>query len=291
MSNPKFKLIEDFYKGRIVFRICSVKDFGRMPAGSVGGIVEKESNLSQEGDSWIGYDSKVYGDSRVEGNATIAGNCTLRGNVLIKDSVTCYGKIKISGKVIISGGSKLRGIITIKSKNLTIDGRSSIGHEVKLVGFVGRIFNTKISGSSIKGKGHISCSEIMGKTEIHVKNKLAITTGSRISNAVITLGSFYCKASSVFASKIYGDEVSLSNWTKIHNSSVSSIRYIKIENKVTILWSFFCGFFILRSVDLQSTENRTYFLYEVDPITGLSALNRAKLSETEMHNKMIASIT
>ena len=40
----------------------------------LGGYIEKESNLSQEGDSWVSGNALVYGNAHVYGDARVYGN-------------------------------------------------------------------------------------------------------------------------------------------------------------------------------------------------------------------------
>ena len=64
----KFELTSDFvtFLGRKLFRIRALIEFGDVKSGELGGYVEKEENLAQDGDAW------VYGDARVCGDADYA---------------------------------------------------------------------------------------------------------------------------------------------------------------------------------------------------------------------------
>ena len=53
--------------GLTLYRIRALRSFGNVRAGDVGGYVQSEANLSQEGDCWIYGDSRVYLNGRVEG--------------------------------------------------------------------------------------------------------------------------------------------------------------------------------------------------------------------------------
>ena len=67
----KFELTSEFMTnifGVKLFRIRAPIEFGRVKAGDKGGFVEKEENLSQEGNAW------VYGNARVSGNAEVSGD-------------------------------------------------------------------------------------------------------------------------------------------------------------------------------------------------------------------------
>jgi hypothetical protein len=51
----KYKLTENFieYKGKKLYQIQSLKNFSDVAVGELGGYIESEKNLSQEGDCWI----------------------------------------------------------------------------------------------------------------------------------------------------------------------------------------------------------------------------------------------
>ena len=58
--------------GRTLHRIKAIRNFGYVKAGALGGFIEKEENLSHEGNCWVYNDAKVYGDAEVCGNAEIS---------------------------------------------------------------------------------------------------------------------------------------------------------------------------------------------------------------------------
>ena len=55
--------------GTTLHRIKALKDFGNVKKGELGGYVESEHNLSQEGNCWVCGNAKVCGDAEVCGNA------------------------------------------------------------------------------------------------------------------------------------------------------------------------------------------------------------------------------
>ena len=96
----KFELIYDETEtievgGKNLYRIIAIKDFGKVKAGSLGGFVESEMNLSQEDNSWIADDAMVYGGARVEGNALLIEEANVSGDVVITDNVVIEGDAKI----------------------------------------------------------------------------------------------------------------------------------------------------------------------------------------------------
>ena len=60
MAKAKFKLTDEFKTvlGTKLFRIEATASFGNVNKGDKGGWVEKESNLSQDGNAW------VYGNAK-----------------------------------------------------------------------------------------------------------------------------------------------------------------------------------------------------------------------------------
>ena len=62
------------FLGRTLHQIKAVVSFGEVEQGEVGGWIEKEENLSHEGDAW------VYGNARVYGNASVYGDAWVYGD-------------------------------------------------------------------------------------------------------------------------------------------------------------------------------------------------------------------
>ncbi len=54
------------FLGRTLHRIKALENFDGVKAGDLGGWIEKEDNLSQEGLAWVFDDARVFGDARVE---------------------------------------------------------------------------------------------------------------------------------------------------------------------------------------------------------------------------------
>ena len=63
--------------GKKLFRIKALVEFGNVKEGELGGFVEKEENLSHEGNAW------VYGNARVSGNAWVYGDAKVCGDAWV----------------------------------------------------------------------------------------------------------------------------------------------------------------------------------------------------------------
>lgn len=61
----KYELIKSDKPG--LFRIRSLKSFGYVTKGDIGGYIESDYNLSHEGDCWIYDNAYVYGNARICG--------------------------------------------------------------------------------------------------------------------------------------------------------------------------------------------------------------------------------
>ena len=84
----KFELTAEFVTnvfGKKLFRIKALVAFGNVEKGELGGFIEKEDNLSHDGDAW------VYGNARVSGNAWVSGNARVSGNAWVS------GNARVSG--------------------------------------------------------------------------------------------------------------------------------------------------------------------------------------------------
>ena len=54
----------------------------RISDGLIGGWIEKEENLSQDGDCFVSGDALVLGNAKVSGNANIYGNAKVYDNAI-----------------------------------------------------------------------------------------------------------------------------------------------------------------------------------------------------------------
>lgn len=62
----KFELTDEFVTntfGKKLFRIKALVAFGNVSANELGGFVEKEENLSNDGNAWVSGDAQVSGDA------------------------------------------------------------------------------------------------------------------------------------------------------------------------------------------------------------------------------------
>ena len=83
--SKKFELTSNFKVslGRKLFQIKALVSFGDVKEGDLGGYIEKEENLSHNGNAWVYGNAWVCGDAWVCGNAEVYGDAKVCGNAWV----------------------------------------------------------------------------------------------------------------------------------------------------------------------------------------------------------------
>lgn len=81
----------------------------RTSDGKLGGWVESEKNLSQEGNCWVFDDAIIYGNALVCGNAQVLDNAKVYGNAKISDNALVYNTAQVCGDARVSGSAQVYG--------------------------------------------------------------------------------------------------------------------------------------------------------------------------------------
>lgn len=173
MSDMKYEMIESEVPG--LYRIKALKDFGSVKKGDLGGYVERETNLSQEGLCWIGDnaivkdfarvrdEAYVYENAKVQDNAEVSGNVEVYGHALIggESLVTDFASVGGNAKVLdeaiiknnayVSGNAKVRDHVIIKDSALVSDyakihGKAVISNYAEVSGNAEVYGNAQVSG-------------------------------------------------------------------------------------------------------------------------------------------------
>ena len=100
----KYKLTEETKEiyGRTLHRIVCVTAFASVSVGDVGGWVESEKNLSQNGDAWVCGDAEVYGNAKVYDNANVCGKAR------VYDDAWIYGNANVCGDAWVCDDAKVK---------------------------------------------------------------------------------------------------------------------------------------------------------------------------------------
>ena len=108
----KFELTSKFITnifGTKLFRIKALIEFGNVKAGELGGFVEKEENLSQDGNAWVYGNARVCGDACVCGDARVYGNAWVYGNARVCGDACVCGDARVYGNARVCGDARVYG--------------------------------------------------------------------------------------------------------------------------------------------------------------------------------------
>ena len=123
-ENKKYELTNETKEwcGCTLHRIRALKDFGAVKFGELGGWVESEHNLSQDGDCWIYDDATVYDNATVCGNAAVCDNATVGGRA------TVYGEASIYDNAAVCGNAAVCDNATVRDCSIVCDSATIGGH-------------------------------------------------------------------------------------------------------------------------------------------------------------------
>jgi hypothetical protein len=138
--------------GVTLYRVQSVRDFlssGDVPvfAGSLGGWVESESCLSQEGGCWVANEALVFAGSVVSVDACVFGDSVVRGSEVTGSArVTGFAELD---SCFIGGSATIGGLACLDRCRVT--GAAWVSNAVQLSGVAldGEISVTGVGPGSI----------------------------------------------------------------------------------------------------------------------------------------------
>lgn len=172
-NEKKYELTNEtiMFNGHKLYRIVAIKWFNDVCCGALGGFVESENNLSQQGNCWIYDDAKVYENAKVLDDAVVADNSEVYGlaiicdaakikhNAVVCDTATIFDNAIIHGYSQVSGNAKIFNdcVVLHKSKvqdEATLKGKCKLYNntvvkdKAYLVGTVRTFGNTVIGGNA-----------------------------------------------------------------------------------------------------------------------------------------------
>ena len=142
----KFELTAEFVTnvfGKKLFRIKALVAFGDVEKGELGGFIEKEDNLSHDGNAWVYGDARVSGDAQVYGNAWVFGNAQVSGDARVSGDAWVYGNAQVYGNAWVSGNAQVYGDARV-SGNAQVSGDARVydAADYAVVKGFGRCFRT-----------------------------------------------------------------------------------------------------------------------------------------------------
>ena len=135
------------FEGRVLHRIRALKNFNDVKTGDIGGFIQTEYNLSQEGNCWI-YDnamcmdnakctddskmfdrscmcgnsrmydnSEMYDNSRMYNNAMMRDNSKMYNNAMMCDNSKMYNNSKMCDNSSLYGNAKISDNTILKNND------------------------------------------------------------------------------------------------------------------------------------------------------------------------------
>ena len=126
------------YKGHTLHRIKALKDIVinteiTIKKGNLGGWIEKEYNLSQDGNCWVSGKAKVFGDATVKGCAYVSDYVEVHGNAIIRDNSKVYGYADVYGHSWIGDKSEIFGNAAVHGEAF-VDGYAKVYENAEVYG-------------------------------------------------------------------------------------------------------------------------------------------------------------
>ena len=103
------------FNGKTLYRIKAIKNFGNVKDGDLGGWIEKEENLSQEGNCWVYDEAVVCDNAKICNNAKIMCNAIIMNNAVVKDNAQVCDYVIIRNNGIIGGNTILTEDVEVYS--------------------------------------------------------------------------------------------------------------------------------------------------------------------------------
>ncbi|ACS51506.1 phage related protein [Bartonella grahamii as4aup] len=116
LMQKKFALTNEtrVFGNHTLYRIQALKDFADIKAGTLGGFIEKESNLSHDGNCWVYDEALVFKNGHVYENARVFGKAIIYDNAYVYDNARVYENARIANNVHVFENANIHGIAVIR---------------------------------------------------------------------------------------------------------------------------------------------------------------------------------
>ena len=188
----------------ILYRIRALKNFRNVRAGDLGGWIEKEENLSQEGNCWVYDNACVFENAYVFDDGTVCHNSSVCGNAIVYENASVYDNSNVRENACVFGNSivcdnsvicnnaKVYGISYICCNVIVRDNAKCYGNSVICD-------NSIVCGyARVRGNAVISGDSFIKKTRDYLtvgpvgsRNGTTTFTRDKESNIVVTCGCFH----------------------------------------------------------------------------------------------------
>ena len=167
--------------GRTLYQIKALFSFDVVSKGDFGGYIEKEENLSQDGNAWVSGDAKVYGNARVYGDAQVSGDARVYGNARVYGDAQVYGNARVYGDAKVYGGARVYDNARVYG-NAEVYGDARVYGNARVYGDARVYSNAWVSGDAeVYGNAWVSGdAEVYGNADFlligRIGSRAAFTT-------------------------------------------------------------------------------------------------------------------
>ena len=108
---PKYKFTKEAIdvQGRTLHRIRALRIGPWGPAGTLGGFIESEANLSHQGRAWVGREALVSEDATISEDALVTGNAEISGAAQVSGEARVLDHARVTDRTRVFGQSVVRG--------------------------------------------------------------------------------------------------------------------------------------------------------------------------------------
>jgi hypothetical protein len=131
---------------KVVYRIqatAPIEEFG-VGAGELGGWIEGEHNLSQDGLAWVAGEAIVMDQAVVTDDALVTEQAFIDGMAKISGSARVYGEAQVSDAVIITGNARV-------GMEVDLGGRFYVYGNALIEGNLTSDLSIKVGGNAVIG--------------------------------------------------------------------------------------------------------------------------------------------
>lgn len=150
--------------GHTLYRIRALRDVGIVKAGSIGGYVESEDNLSQFDNCWVYNDAKVYENASVYNNAEVCNQASVRGNARVYDEARVDSNATVDGCAVVHG----RALVTNSAfvyEHAEVYESAYVAGNSRVFGSANVFGKAQVAGyCRLFGAAYIGCDASLGDT-------------------------------------------------------------------------------------------------------------------------------
>ena len=170
--------------GKKHYRIRALRNIPEqgITAGQIGGYVEGEKNLSQEGSCWIAHDALVSGDALVEKDAVVSWRTTIMDSAKITGKAMVTGFAVVSGNAVVGENAHVTGAAIIMD-DAQVSSSAYICDDAKICG------KAKIGTATVKDEAFIMDSFVWG--DAHISGNAVVVNHANLHNGIKLSGYDY----------------------------------------------------------------------------------------------------